>query len=349
MTANAHTTTPLTMPAEWETQSGVELTWPHPETDWKPYLGDISLTMTELTKAIAGRENVIIVVPPAYIKKVRERLNHDIPEDIMSRVSLYAIDTDDTWTRDHGIITLTGKDQSQLLLNFQFNGWGRKFAAGKDNAINEKLKSMGAFAAPMADHTDFVLEGGSIDSDGHGTIMTTSSCLLAKNRNQPLGRDDIDSRLRQWLGAERILWIEHGHLDGDDTDGHIDMLARFAPDDTILYTSCDDINDPQYADLKAMEEELASLRTTDGKPYKLTALPIPSPIMYDGERLPASYANFLVINGAVIVPVYGQEAADKTAMERIGKAFPGREIIGIDATTIIRQHGSIHCLTMQLY
>lgn len=349
MTATPYSTAPLTMPAEWEKQSCVELTWPHPETDWKPYLEDISRTMTKLAKAIARRENVIIVVPPAYINKVEQQLRRDIPEDIMGMVSLYAIDTDDTWTRDHGVITLTGEGQHQLLLNFQFNGWGRKFHADKDNAINGKLESMGAFTAPMEDHTDFVLEGGSIESDGHGTVMTTSSCLLAENRNQPLGRDDIDSRLRQWLGAERILWIEHGHLDGDDTDGHIDMLARFAPDDTILYTSCDDTGDSQYADLKTMEKELAGLRTIDGRPYKLTALPIPAPIIYDGERLPASYANFLVINGAVIVPVYGQESADKTAMERIGKAFPGREVIGIDATTIIRQHGSIHCLTMQLY
>ena len=209
------------------------------------------------------------------------------------------------------------------------------------------MMEQGVLCGQYEDHLDFVLEGGSIESDGRGTIFTTTGCLLAPNRNQPLTKQQIEEELKRRLRADRVVWIDHGHLAGDDTDGHIDTLVRIAPHDTLLYIGCDDPDDEHYDDLKAMEQQLESLRTAEGKPYRLLRLPMADAISDDGERLPATYANFLVINGAVLVPTYGQPDNDSKAMGIIANAFPDREMIGIDSRTIIRQHGSIHCCTMQ--
>jgi agmatine/peptidylarginine deiminase len=215
----------------------------------------------------------------------------------------------------------------------------------------------GAVSVRLSDHDDFVLEGGSIESDGKGTVFTTEGCLMAPHRNQPLTRDEIEQELRFRLKAKRIVWLHHGALKGDDTDGHIDTIVRIAPDDTLLYHKCYDSGDEQYEDFQALEQELMSLRTIDGKPYRLIPLPQPVAIYQtvtddDGlettERLPATYANFLIINGAVIVPTYGQPELDDAACNAIRDAFPDREIIPIDSRSIIRQHGSIHCCTMQI-
>ena len=195
------------------------------------------------------------------------------------------------------------------------------------------------------DHLDFVLEGGSIESDGKGTVFTTECCLMAPHRNQPLIRQQIEERLKEYLGAERIVWLHHGSLIGDDTDGHIDTLVRICPDDTLLYTGGDD----DHPDLALMEQELQQLRTTDGHPYRLLKLPLPHPIFGNGERLPATYANYLVINGAVLVPTYNQPDLDAEALRIVGQAFPNRQTIGIDCCAVIKQHGSLHCCTMQYY
>jgi agmatine/peptidylarginine deiminase len=232
-------------------------------------------------------------------------------------------------------------------LDFCFNGWGEKFPAELDNAINRRLFDMGAVHGEYASHLDFVLEGGSIESDGKGTIFTTSQCLLAPHRNQPLSRSEIEQRLKDYLCAERVLWIDHGSLAGDDTDGHIDTLVRICPDDTLLYIRCDDPCDEHYAELQLMEEQLHTFRTIDGRPYRLLPLPMPHPIYELNNRLPATYANFLVINGAVLVPTYAQPDLDAKAMHIIGEAFPGRDIVGIDCRPLIQQHGSLHCCTMQ--
>ena len=331
---------PYRLPAEWEPQSGVQLTWPHAQTDWAPMLDDIVRTYREIAREIEKREALLVVGPPS----------------------------NDTWARDHGFITLvagpssSGTQGSQSpdsgmsaprLLDFCFNGWGEKFPADLDNALNRRLFDEGRFNGTYVDHLDFVLEGGSIESDGCGTIFTTTSCLLAPHRNQPLTRRQIEERLTACLCAERVLWIEHGHLTGDDTDGHIDTLVRVAPHDTLLYVGCDDPKDEQYAELQLMEEQLHTFRTLDGRPYRLLRLPSPRPVYdttADGDapdRLPATYANFLVINGAVLCPTYGQPALDAQALAIIGSAFPGRDIVGIDCQSVIRQHGSLHCCTMQ--
>lgn len=314
------------MPAEWEKQSAVQLTLPNEHTDWAPILPEITAVYEEMKREISKREPLIIV--------------DDIPHN-------------DTWARDHGFITcLTptpssvgeGKEEV-ILLDFRFNGWGEKFPAELDNALNRRLYEQGLVKGAYEPHLDFVLEGGSIESDGKGTIFTTRCCLMAPHRNQPLTQEEIEERLKEYLGAERIVWLNHGSLIGDDTDGHIDTLVRIAPDDTLLYTG----GDEEHPDLMEMEKELQGLRTCHDRPYRLLRLPLPRPI-YDGDdRLPATYANYLVINGAVLVPTYGQPDLDEEAMRTIGEAFPDREIIGIDCRAVIKQHGSLHCCTMQYY
>ncbi len=336
------------LPAEWAPQWGVQLTWPHEGTDWQPILDEITATYVEMAAEIARRERLVIVAPDPEkaMTAIRKRLIGE-PETL-ANITTMACNTDDTWARDHGFITLTSQEGKRLLLDFRFNGWGEKFAAGKDNAINRKLYDAGMVEGCYESHLDFVLEGGSIESDGKGTVFTTTKCLTAPHRNQPMDRNAIEQRLKQALRAQRIVWIDHGELAGDDTDGHIDTLVRLAPDDTLLYAGCDDPTDAQYHGLRLMEQQLASLRTAEGKPYRLLRLPSPGQIVRDGERLPATYANFLVVNGAVLCPTYGQEKADKAALETIAKAFPGREPTGIDCRSIIVQHGSLHCCTMQI-
>lgn len=307
------------MPAEWEPQSGVQLIWPHAATDWAPILHEIQATYREMGKAIADREQLLMVT----------------------------LDSNDTWARDNGFITLVDDEGRYRLLDFQFNGWGEKFAAEKDNTLNRRLQKEGMMNGEYVDYNDFVLEGGSIESDGKGTVFTTTGCLMAPHRNQPFSQQEIEEYLKKRLAADRVVWIHHGHLTGDDTDGHIDTLVRVAPDDTLIYVGCDNPDDEQYEDLLLMEQELQSLRTQDGKPYRLLRLPMPQAIFDEGQRLPATYANFLIVNGAVLYPTYGQPELDAEAERIIQQAFPDREMVGIDCCSIIKQHGSLHCCTMQ--
>ena len=305
------------MLAEWEHQSMVQLTWPHEGTDWAPILDEITAVYENMASEIRKREPLLIV--------------DSIPHN-------------DTWARDHGFITV--EEESVLfLLDFKINGWGEKFEAALDNEINMHLYEQGLVKGTYEDHLDFVLEGGSIESDGKGTVFTTECCLMAPHRNQPLAKEEIEERLKEWLGAKRIVWLQHGSLIGDDTDGHIDTLVRICPNDTLLYTG----GDKDHPDLAEMEKELQDLQTLDGKPYRLLKLPLPRPIYDDGDRLPATYANYLIVNGAVLVPTYKQPDLDQEAMDVIQQAFPDREIVGIDCCAVIKQHGSLHCCTMQYY
>ena len=313
----------------------VQLTWPHRDTDWAPILHDITAVYRNMAREIAKREALLIVAPASLSAELGK----------MENASITSFTSNDTWARDHGFITVE-EDQQLVLLDFQFNGWGEKFEAERDNAINRHLYDQGLVKGAYEQHLDFVLEGGSIESDGRGTIFTTKCCLMAPHRNQPLTQQEIEERLKTWLGAERVVWLNHGSLLGDDTDGHIDTLVRICPADTIVYTGGDD----DHPDLTLMEDELKALRTLEGQPYRLLKLPLPRP-MYDEDnyRLPATYANYLVVNGAVLVPTYNQPDLDAEAMRIIGEAYPDREVVGIDCRAVVKQHGSLHCCTMQYY
>lgn len=332
----------LRLPAEWEEQDGVLLAWPHEESDWRTHLEAVEPVFVEITAQISRHETVLIAAPdPARVQAALTSGRASL-----DRVKLFRVDTNDTWARDFGPVTIL-ENGKPALLDFGFNGWGLKFAADRDNLITRRLAAAGAFSAPLRT-VDLILEGGSIESDGAGTILTTAACLSSPNRNPALSRLEIETRLSGLLGANRFLWLENGYLAGDDTDSHVDTLARLCPNDTIVHVACTDPADEHYPAISAMIAELQHMRTAEGSPYRLIPLPWPSD-RYDeeGQRLPATYANFLVINGAVLVPTY-RDASDAAALRAVGEAFPGREITGVNCLPLILQHGSLHCVTMQL-
>ncbi|MCH4561683.1 agmatine deiminase family protein [Halomonas sp. EGI 63088] len=331
---------------EWHPQDAVQLTWPGPDSDWAPLLERIEATLEAMVVAIARYQAVLVGVPDAATRTHLERRFARLGVDA-SRLHLLVAAADDTWARDHGPIAVE-RHGAPLLLDYVFTGWGGKYAAERDNTLTRRLVEAGVFACPVVSH-DMVLEGGALDTDGQGTLLTTEACLLNPNRNPGLDRAAMEARLQADLGITRVLWLANGHLEGDDTDSHVDTLARFCDPGTIAYVRCDDESDPHYPALAAMEAELRALRRLDGEPYRLVPLPWPRPCFdpVDGHRLPATYANFLIINGAVLVPVYG-DAADTRALTALAGAFPDRDIVPIDCLSVIRQHGSLHCLTMQL-
>ncbi len=329
------------LPSEWAPQSGVQLTWPHAGTDWAYMLSEVEACFINIAREIASRELLLIVAPS--VEEVRKRMPVDIN---MANVRFFSCDTNDTWARDHGAITLW-EEHTPTLLDFTFNGWGLKFASDKDNLITSRLIKAGVLHGKYINRLGFVLEGGSIESDGMGTLLTTSQCLLSPNRNGGMNRTEIEEYLCKTFHLKRILWLDHGYLAGDDTDSHVDTLARFCPADTIVYVQCTDAEDEHYEELHRMEEQLKTFRTANDKPYRLLLLPMPDKIEEDGERLPATYANFLIINGAVLYPTYNQPSNDIRAGEVLQQAFPEYEIVGIDCRALIKQHGSLHCVTMQ--
>ncbi|NDV64449.1 agmatine deiminase family protein [Bacteroides sp. 224] len=329
------------LPAEWYPQSGVQLTWPHKETDWDYILSEVQECFIRIAHEIAKRELLLIVTPnPEEVKaQIEERVN-------MKNVRFLTCDTNDTWARDHGAITIIDGD-TPILLDFTFNGWGLKFASDKDNLITRHAVKEKALKGIYENCLGFVLEGGSIESDGMGTLLTSSACLLSPNRNGQMNKVEIEEYLKSVFHLQQILWLDYGYLAGDDTDSHIDTLARFCSPDTIAYIQCTNPEDEHYEALQQMEKQLKSFRTLSGKPYKLFALPMADKIVENGERLPATYANFLIINEAVLFPTYNQAENDLKAEEVLKKVFPNHAVIGIDCRLLIKQHGSLHCVTMQ--
>jgi len=325
---------------EWAPQRALLLAFPHPQSDWAAY------DYTEVVRPFIQMVQAISYSQPVYL------LCHD-SSSVKSyfcqkeRISFIECPYDDTWVRDYGPISLCD-GQSVKLVDFCFNGWGGKYEADRDNAVTNRLCQSGYFGTTPLMSIDFELEGGAIEYDGNGTLMVTTSCLCNSNRNGGPSKAKVEEVLRNSLGIKRVLWLENGYLEGDDTDGHIDMLARFANSTTILYQSCDDRSDPQYEALRLMEEELKAFRDIDGKHYTLIALPMPKALYYEQQRLPASYANFLITNSAVLLPTYGDKESDLKAIEIFKEQFAGREIIPIDARVLVRQGGSIHCSTMQI-
>ncbi len=322
-------------PAEFEEQSFVQLIFPHADSDWAPYLQEASENFVEIAMVIARFEKCLIICDD--INRVKAYFSET------ENIYFVQDESDDTWARDCSGITVL-EDGKPTVIDFTFTGWGNKFDATLDNALTSKL----------AKHYDadykkqrFILEGGAIDSNGEGILLTTTECLLNPNRNVKLTQKfEIESILNENLGTQKVLWLDHGYLAGDDTDSHIDTLARFIDRSTIVYVQCRDKDDEHYEALSQMEEELQAFRDLKGDPFDLIALPMTDALYFEEERLPATYANFLMLNGAVIVPTYN-DRHDQEALKILQKAFSEREVIGVDCSILIRQHGSLHCVTMQ--
>lgn len=328
-------------PAEWEPQSGVQLTWPDEQTDWVSMLDEVIPVYEQIAREILAREKLLIVCRdksqlPAFLQDKNDQL-------IICEMPI-----NDTWARDHAALTILENGKPHLL-NFKFNGWGMKFAANYDNQITPNLYQQGAFNPDIKiqDLSYFTFEGGAIESNSQGCLLTTSECLLSKNRNEHLSKSAVELIVNTSLHAEKLLWLNHGFLAGDDTDSHIDTLARFCDARTIAYVKCTNPNDRHFDALSKMETELKQLTDQNDQPFRLVALPFPDPVHGEnGERLPATYANFLILNKAVLLPVY-DVTQDTEAIETMTTLFPGREIIPINSCPLIKQHGSIHCISMQ--
>jgi len=331
---------------EWAPQDAVLLTWPHLRTDWAPVLESVEPVYIELTRQISLRERVLIIcLDDTHRANVADKLHHASID--LDAIDLFVVPTNDTWVRDYGPLTIH-TDSGPKLLDFNFNGWGGKYRATLDDRVTHEMHHLGAFGTTPLVHENLVLEGGAIDTDGAGSLLSTTRCLQSGTRNPSLDKPHLQAKLQAIFGLQQILWLEHGYLEGDDTDGHIDNLARFCNETTITYTACEDPDDPHYSELQAMASELRGLRNAEGKSYALIPLPLPA-AKYDaaGRRLPASYANFLIINEAALLPVY-DDPADDPARERLAEALPERDIIPIDCQPLIQQNGSLHCSTLQL-
>jgi agmatine/peptidylarginine deiminase len=328
-------------PPEWYPQSAVQLAWPHAESDWAAYLDEAEACFARIAEEIARREKLIIIAPDISIPQQKCRsFDH-------GQIVYVQAPTNDTWSRDFGGLTVF-EDNVPVICDFAFNGWGLKFAADKDNRITKTLFDRKVFSADVRYQNclNFILEGGSIESNGKGTILTTGECLLSHNRNGGSDRITLEGELKTFFGVRQVLWLDHGYLSGDDTDSHIDTLARFCTEDTICYVECSDSDDEHFAALNQMKEQLQSFRTPTGERFHLVALPMADPLYFDGERLPATYANFLILNGAVLFPTYKSDK-DLAAENILKSVFPDHEIVGIDCTVLVKQHGSLHCVTMQ--
>ena len=339
----------MRLPAEWERQSGVQLTWPHCDTEWYE-LDKVLECYTDIAYNILKYEPLMVVCrdiaeAKSDIGRIAGLKGLQMDFD---RICFYQAPLNDTWARDHGGISVFGDNGEKYLYDFVFNGWGLKFASNLDNMITQTVFRQGAFNDDVmgVDMRPFVLEGGSLDTDGCGTLLTTKECLCSVNRNEYLTQDEIEGELKSAFGLDRILWLEHGGLKGDDTDSHVDILARFCSPDTIAYMQCTDPEDENYDGLAAMEKQLRSFRTKDGGHYRLVPLPLPEPMYLGDYRLPASYANFLILNGAVLVPG-AASPMDEVARQRLQEVFPDREVAVVDCRPLLSGHGSLHCVTMQ--
>ncbi len=326
--------------AEWEKQQCVLMSFPHEETDWaEDGLNEALSPFIRIAQAIAYGQAVYIICKDKNKIASMFCSTHNM--------TFIEIPTNDTWIRDYGYISLF-KNNEKKLLDFTFDGWGGKFEASLDNSVNSALHQKGYMGITPLEKIDFVLEGGSIESDGEGTILTTSQCLCNPNRNGGLRKEEVEVKLKAYLGATRILWLDHGYLAGDDTDSHVDTLARFVNKETIAYVKCDNKEDEHYNALMHMETQLKNFRTLDGKPYTLVPLPMTDAIYNKaGDRLPTTYANFLICNDALLYPTYG-DTHDKIVHEIFKGLFPNKEIIPINCLKLIEQGGSLHCSTMQV-
>lgn len=335
----------IILPPEWYPQSAIQLTWPHYNSDWGYMLEEVTACYVNIATEILKRQKLIIVCYDVEIVKYELQAAKNWFDNLV----LVGLPTNDTWARDHSGVSVI-KNGEKHVYDFTFNGWGLKFASNYDNQITRGLFDNKVFKpdVELDNKKMFVLEGGALESDGKGTLLTTSECLLSPNRNSYLSKEGVEDYLKEIFGLDRVLWLDYGYLSGDDTDSHIDTLARFCDEHTIVYVKCDDNADEHYAALAKMEQQLKTFVDYKGNPYKLIPLPMATAVHdEDNKRLPATYANFLIMNEAVLLPFYNDKEKDEEARAQLQKAFPDREIVGIDCRSLIKQHGSLHCVTMQ--
>lgn len=330
---------------EWAAQDAVMLTWPHAQTDWADFLAEVEQTFFAIAQVISRYADLVVV---CHNEALKSTLTAQFSQLGIHNAHFQVIANNDSWARDHGPITVQDGENQLHWLDFQFTGWGDKFSAELDNAINQQLVKASFLKITSCQTQPLVLEGGAIETEGNGTLLVTRHCLLNDNRKNALSQSEFAAKLRHLFGIEQLLWLDHGYLAGDDTDAHIDTLARFTPNRGIVYVSCDDVNDEHFQPLRAMAQQLSQFRDQDNQPYQLFALPWPSAkYAPEGERLPASYANYLILNGAILLPIYG-DRQDEAAIAVITAAYPGYQVHAIDCQALIRQYGSLHCVTMQL-
>lgn len=335
----------MVLPAEWAPQSAVLFVWPRQWGDWGKQLPGARTSLAQAVAAVAKTQTVILVAPDDESQDSIQA--HPALAQVRHNVCISVIAADDVWIRDFGPLTVFESGRRQFL-DYRFNGWGAKYPAAQDDLVTQTLSKRGALGDGQYRQRDYVLEGGAIDSNGAGTLLITRRCLLDAARNPGDNEQEWNIRLRSDLGIHTVHWLQNGYLQGDDTDGHVDTLARFVAEDTIAYQACYDAADGHYKPLQAMAAELALLRQQNGQPYKLHPLPLPQ-AQYDedGRRLPAGYANFLIANNVVLIPQYN-DPADAEALRIISGFFPGRAGYGIDCQPLIRQNGAIHCAAMQI-
>ena len=331
------------MPAEWEPHEATWISWPQPDCNSFPESYDrVIPTFVKMAEALAESEIVRINVSGAEQEKTVRKLLRSCPPE---RVEYFHIPTDEPWCRDHGPIFVKRDKSPQLaVLNFGFNAWGFKLSPfDEDNAVPPAIAK--ALGLPVFNFEHFILEGGSIDTNGQGTLLTTESCLLNPNRNPALDRTAIEKKLRDKLGVKKILWLGDG-IEGDDTDGHVDDITRFIGPSTVVTAVEEDEHDPNFEPLQRNLDRLHTMRLADGEPLHVLTLPMPTRIMREGQRLPASYANFYIANSVVLLPVFN-EHNDAWAVSALHEAFPTRRIVPIDCRELIWGLGAFHCLTQQ--
>jgi agmatine deiminase len=333
------------MPAEWEPHKGTWLAWPHNVDHWPGNFEPIPHVYAEIIRALVLSEKVFVCVNDsemeAYAKGTLKEAR--IEETLLENVSFFMIPTDASWSRDHGPIFVRDISGSLLITDWTFNAWGGKYEPWiQDDVVPQKIA---ALLHLQVVEPGIVLEGGSIDVNGKGTLLTTEQCLLNQNRNPNLDRAQIEAYLNRYLGAENILWLKEGIV-GDDTDGHIDDIARFVNDSTVVCALESDLSDENYEILNRNYEDLKGMRTEKGEPLRVVTIPMPDPVFYEENRLPASYANFYIANKVVLVPTF-RSKKDSEAISILSDLFPDRKVIGIDCVDLVWGLGTIHCSTQQ--
>jgi agmatine deiminase len=340
------------MPAEWSPHAATWMAWPHDDEQWVGMLEPVRREFAAFVQAIAEREPVhLLLADDESESDARRRLHR-------GTIDLHRVPHQDVWLRDSGPTFLVRRVEAELplrerpqardsevfLVDWDFNGWGEKYPADLDNQIPIHVARL--LGGVPLHSPKVVMEGGSIEVDGRGTLLTTRQCLLSPLRNPGMGEAVLERCLKDNLGVQQVIWLDEG-LEGDHTDGHIDTITRFTDERTIVTATCGDRDDPNHAVLAANLERLRAARDVEGRPYRIVELPIPqASAHFEGERLPLTYANFYIVNGAVLVPVYG-DAHDAPALDILRPLFPGREIVPLSARALITGGGAFHCVTQQ--